>query len=173
MGKHSAMTEKQNKLNKELMKESVTRKNNDSMLSIRYDETIINTRKAYSMTNDSYKYDHCSIFHTLECELAQNRYTIIIDSDTQAHVWFKSDNFRLDIEKKNIEKKEHFVFEQKYRTHIAYKYINTCIFTCTLSHSLTSKTHTFPPMSSIYDVIDKIEHITRMWDYEMFCEIAQ
>ena len=149
MGKRSAMTEKQNKLNKELMKESVARKNNDSMLSIRYDETIINTRKAYSLTNASYKYDRWSIFHTLERELIRSRYIVIIDSDTQAHVWFESDGFRLDIEKKK------------------------CVFTCTLSHSHTNKTHTFPPMSSIYDVIDKIKHITRMWDYGMFCEIAQ
>lgn len=153
MGKRSVMTEKQNKLNKELMQESVTRKNNDSMLSIRYAEMIIDTRKAYSMTNDSYKYDRCSIFHTLERELIRNRYTLIIESDTQAHVWFESDGFRLDIEKKNIGKKHKF--------------------TCTLSHSHTNKTYTFPPMSSIYDVINKIKHITRMWDYEMFCEIAQ
>ena len=138
------MTEKQNKLNKELMKESVIRKNNDSMLAIRYGEQFIDNKKAYSINK------HVSIFHTLEHELISSRYTIIIESDVHACVWFRSDGFRLDIEKNNIKK-----------------------FVCTLSHSHTDKTYTFPPMSSIYTVIDKIKHITRMWDYEMFYEIAQ
>lgn len=161
MSKHSAMTEKQNKLNKLAMTESVYRKNTDSMLAIKYGEQIRHydkgTNDAYRRTNNTINWENtahiknCECMRAIEKRLPPARYFVSTYNNGQCYVCnirFLHDNFTLHVEKST-------------NTY-------TCTLTCACSEKkyVTSKSDTFA-------VIKFCEQITRIWDYEMFDEIAE
>lgn len=169
MGKRSAMTEKQNKLNKLAMAESVYRKNIDSMLEVYYGEQI---RTYARYVNDAYRHtsdtanderyherthiaDAC--MRAIEHQLLPSRYFVnVFECDRIAQhsytygckIHFNNDGFRMIVKPKN----------------------NSYI--CELSHTNSNKKYITYKKDS-FAIVKFCEQITRMWDYEMFEEIAE
>lgn len=174
MGKRSAMTIKQAKVNKQAMADSLYRANNESAQAIRYGEQANNARRAYSVTSDtttSWR-ERFIVANALRAKLLPTRYDVHEIGDDCANVLFVYDQcfcLKVELREPTVGTASRMLARRgkiKLPEHALDRY------TCTLSRFDCSGTHTCTKRD-LPDVIAYIEMINRTYDRDLFQYIAE